>query len=151
MTLATGRLTFAAGIAVMSVVLGTAANAQSDAANRIQARLIAGVQKLQTGCSVDVKKFCSTVTPGEGRLFHCIMAHEDQISAKCDFTLFTAMRNLEHALDKIEQVADACGDDIEKSCSNVPEGSGRIAVCLASKKTSLSSACQAAISDLAAK
>jgi predicted enzyme related to lactoylglutathione lyase len=112
---------------------------------------MAGVQKLQAGCADDAKKFCSTVTPGEGRLFHCIMAHEDQISPKCDYTLFTAMRNLEHALDKLEDVADACGEDIEKSCSNVPEGGGRIAVCLASKKASLSAACQSAIAGIAAK
>ena len=149
MTSTTGRLTFAAGIAAMA--LGTGALAQSEAASRAQARVMAGVEKLQAGCSEDAKKFCGTVTPGEGRLFYCVMAHEDKISSKCDYTLFTAMRNLERALDKLEDAADACGEDIEKSCSNIPEGGGRIAVCLASKKASLSSACQAAIGDLATK
>jgi Golgi apparatus protein 1 len=141
----TGGLAFSAGIAAMSIAFGAAANAQSDAAGRAHARVMAGVEKLQAGCSADVKKFCSTVTPGEGRLFYCIMAHEDQISEKCDFVLYQAMRNLEHALDKIGQVADACGDDIEKSCANVPGGGGRIAACLAAKKASLSPACQSAI------
>jgi Golgi apparatus protein 1 len=147
----TRKLTWAVGVAAMSVVFGTAANAQSDAASRAEARIMAGVQKLQAGCADDAKKFCSTVTPGEGRLFYCIMAHEDQISPKCDYTLFTAMRNLERALDKLEEVADACGDDIEKSCTNIPPGGGRIAVCLASKKASLSPACQAAVGSLPAK
>lgn len=146
-----GRFTFAVGVVAMSVVFGAAANAQSDAASRAQARIMAGVQKLQAGCAEDVRKFCTTVTPGEGRLFYCIMAHEDQISPKCEYALFTAARNLERALDKLEEVADACGDDIEKSCTNIPPGGGRIAVCLASKKASLSAACQAAISGLPAK
>ena len=74
----TRKITFAASVAAMSVVFGATANAQSDAASRAQARIMAGIQKLQAGCADDAKKFCSTVTPGEGRLFYCIMAHEDQ-------------------------------------------------------------------------
>ena len=61
------------------------------------------------------------------------------------------MRNLERALHKVEEVADACGDDIEKNCANIPQGGGRIATCLVTKKTSLSAACQAAIGSLAPK
>ena len=59
------------------------------------------------------------------------------------------MRNLERALNKIEDVADACWDDIEKNCANIPEGGGRIAACLAAKKASLSPTCQTAIGGLA--
>ena len=29
-------------------------------------------------------KFCGQVTPGEGRLVLCMMAHEDKVSNKCD-------------------------------------------------------------------
>jgi hypothetical protein len=48
-------------------------------------------------------------------------------------------------LDRVEQIADACWNDIEKYCSQLPEGGGRIAVCLISNKTSLLPACQAEI------
>ena len=68
-------------------------------------------------CSDDIKKYCNTVTPDEGRLILCIEAHEDKISTQRDYALFEAARNLDRALDRIEQVADICWNDIEKYCS----------------------------------
>ena len=62
-----------------------------------------------------------------------------------DYALFEAARNLDRALDRIEQVADICWNDIEKYCSHLPEGGGRIAQCLATQRTSLTPACQTEI------
>lgn len=139
--LAAGLMTLAASIA----------NAQSDRAAQLQARIMAGVKKLEAGCGADVKKFCSSVTPGEGRLFFCILAHEDKLSTKCDYALFEASRNLERALDRVELAADACWNDIEKHCAGIPEGGGRIMQCLAGKKASVSAACRTAIDNIVLK
>jgi len=109
---------------------------------KLVARLNAAVQKLETACGDDLKKYCSTVTPGEGRLILCMQAHEDKVSERCDFALFEASRNLNRALDRIDRAADICWGDIEKHCSNVPEGGGRNLQCLGSQKTSLTPACQ---------
>jgi hypothetical protein len=130
---------------------GSTANAQSDRAAQLQARIVAGVKKLEAGCAMDAQKYCSTVTPGEGRLFFCILAHEDKLSTKCDYALFDASRNLERALDRVEDAADACWNDIEKHCANIPEGGGRIAQCLAGQKAALTQACQAAMSTFSTK
>jgi Cysteine rich repeat len=134
-------ITTAFAITTALVAFYGAAKAQS----QLEARLAAAVQKIEAECNDDLKKYCSTVTPGEGRLLLCIEAHEDKISAKCDFALFQAERNLDRALDRVEQIADACWNDIEKRCSQLPEGGGRIAVCLLSNKTSLTPACQTEI------
>lgn len=139
--LAAGLMTLAASIA----------DAQSDRAAQLQARIMAGVKKLEAGCGADVKKFCSSVTPGEGRLFFCILAHEDKLSTKCDYALFEASRNLERALDRVELAADACWTDIEKHCADIPEGGGRIMQCLAGKKASVSAACRTAIDNIVLK
>ena len=40
------------------------------------------------------------------------------------------------------QGADIFWNDIEKYCSHLPEGGGRIGQCLATKRTSLTPACQ---------
>jgi hypothetical protein len=101
--------------------------AQTPTAENARERVKNAEQKLRLACGDDVTKYCSTVTPGEGRLLFCMMAHEDKISTKCDYALYSAARNLDRAIDIIEQAADACWSDIEKLCADVPEGGGRIA------------------------
>jgi Cysteine rich repeat len=115
---------------------------------QLAARLDAAVNKVEAACSDDLKKYCSTVTPGEGRLILCMQAHEDKVSEKCDFALFEASRKIDRALDRIDRAADICWGDIEKYCSNIPEGGGRILQCLTSQKTSLTAACQTELAKL---
>ena len=127
------------------LALNTSVNAQSDLAQRLAARAEAAAKTIQDACSPDVTKFCSQVTPGEGRLVLCMMAHEDKVSDKCDHALYSATRNIERAIDRIEQTAEACWPDIEKQCSETAPGGGRVAQCLVAKKASLSKECVAAI------
>jgi Putative metallopeptidase/Cysteine rich repeat len=130
-------------IATALLVFGGGARAQSQPEDD---PLAAGVRKIAAACSNDLKKYCSTVTPGEGRLMLCIEAHEDQISSQCDYALFEASRSLNRALDRIAQIADVCWDDIKQYCPNIPEGGWRIERCLASQKMLLSPICQSQIS-----
>jgi len=120
-------------------------DAQTPVAENAKARIAAALTKIHAGCADDLAKFCSTVTPGEGHLIFCMMAHEDKISAKCDYTLFDASRNLGRALDLIEQAADVCWPDIEKHCANAPAGGGHIAQCLLANKTTVASDCRTAL------
>lgn len=124
------------------------ASAQSAVSENVHERLAAAVQKLQGECAADLSKFCNTVTPGEGRQFFCMMAHEDKISTKCDHALYNASRNMGRALMLIEQAADMCWQDIEKYCADIPEGGGRIAQCLVNKKSSLDHDCQTALDQI---
>ena len=135
-------------LSVVAVIASTglaAAQAQSDIARKLEARLDAAGQKIIAGCQNDVKTFCGNVTPGDGRIMMCMMAHEDKISTKCDYALYEASRNLDRALGRIEQIADACWDDVAKMCANVPEGGGRIAGCLLQNKDKASRRCQATL------
>jgi len=140
------------GILLGSAFFALASNAQAQTAvaQNVRERLTSAVQKLQAECAADVTKFCSTVTPGEGRLILCMMAHEDKISTKCDYALYSASRNLGRALNMIEQAADVCWPDIEKYCANVPEGGGRIAQCLVDKKSEVGKDCQIALEQIQA-
>lgn len=119
--------------------------AQNSVAEKVRARLASALQKLQSECGADLAKFCNTVTPGEGRLIYCVMAHEDKISTKCDYALYNASRNMDRALNLVEQAADVCWPDIEKYCADIPEGGGRIAQCLVAKKAVVGQDCQTAL------
>jgi hypothetical protein len=137
-------------LAFASVLMTFAANtqAQTKLQSKIEDRVTTAVKKIENACGEDLKKFCSTVTPGEGRVLLCLEAHEDKISSKCDGALYTASRNLDRALDRVAMTADACWQDIDKLCSNVPEGEGRVAQCLVDKRASVSAGCKTNLNKL---
>lgn len=141
--------TMAATAALTS--FGGAAFAQQSAADKIRARLEAAAQKIQSACADDVAKFCSNVTKGDGRVIHCMLAFEDQISTKCDYAVFEAQRNLQRALDRVAEVADACGAEIQKYCGSLPEGGGGVGQCLIKNKAAIKKGCRAAVNKLSAK
>ena len=133
------------GALLISILPIGTSEAQTPVAENAKARIAAALTKIQAGCADDIAKFCSAVTPGEERLMFCMMAHEDKISAKCDYTLYDASRNLGRALDLIEETADVCWPDIEKHCTNAPVGGGHIAQCLLDNKATVASACRTAL------
>jgi Golgi apparatus protein 1 len=106
---------------------------------RVQNRISAAVERVQTACQDELRNFCSTVTPGEGRLLLCMQAHEDKLSKQCGFALFDASRNIQQVASRVERVAQACWSDIQTHCAD----GGSIAKCIAEKRASLSPSCQA--------
>jgi len=129
----------------MCISISSAAYAQTDMMGLLRERLGAGLKKLETACGEDVKKFCSTVTPGEGRLIYCMQAHEDKISDGCASTLDEVAYQAEEAADNLREAVNACRGDIEKVCATTQPGQGRIAACLAANKASVSKGCADAV------
>ncbi len=129
----------------MCINISSAAYAQTDMMGLLRERLGAGFKKLETACGEDVKKFCSTVTPGEGRLIYCMQAHEDKISDGCASTLDEVAYQAEEAADNLREAVNACRGDIEKVCATTQPGQGRLAACLATNKTSVSKGCADAV------
>jgi Golgi apparatus protein 1 len=131
---------------VVAAILLVGVNAvQAQIQAQLEARVGAAIKKLEGVCGEDVKKYCSSVTPGDGRVILCLEAHEDKISEKCDAGIFEAAHNLGNAIHQVEEAADICWNDIEKYCVNVPPGGGHVFQCLANKKESIAPACQALI------
>ena len=109
------------------------------------------VEHLVTACETELRSYCSQVTPGNGRLLHCMAAHEDKVSGQCAYAFYQAPTILEQLATAISYVASQCAADIETHCSDVRMGEGRVLACLEENEAEVSSACNQAIADTVAE
>jgi hypothetical protein len=143
------RVSLACAVLPFVVTLsGNPAYSQSDLVRAVQDKLTAGIAKLQSACSEDIKKYCSNVTPGEGRVLHCMQAYEDKISPQCGYAEQEAALNLQMAVDRLKEAVVACNDEIAKFCGNIRPGQGRVAQCLIANRAAASGQCAGAIQKL---
>ena len=86
-------------LALSSARLGSA---QTSIGKTLLDRLNARVEKVESACATDIKTYCSTVTPGEGRMIYCMQAHEDKISPNCAFELEDAATAIQAAPSTVD-------------------------------------------------
>ena len=103
---------------------------------------------VRKGCGPEIENFCSQVSLGEGRLLACFYAHEDKLSGQCQYALYNAAAQLEHAVSALNYVAGQCEDDIAGLCAEVQLGEGRVIDCLKSKPEAVSAACNQALGEV---
>jgi hypothetical protein len=147
----TMRLLAKLGLLPLLVILSVgSASAQTSIGKTILEKLTARITKLEDSCRKDIKKYCSTVTPGEGRMIYCMEAHEDKISAKCAFELRDAATSVQTAADALKDAVIACKAEITGVCGKILPGQGRIAACLLENKSTASTGCADAIKKIEA-
>ncbi len=105
-------------------------------------------QSIFESCETDLKAYCSQVTPGNGRIFSCLYAHEDKLSESCDAATENLSNLLDWFLDSVRYVMDQCADDIHKHCTDVRYGGGRIFSCLVEKTASLTDGCKKLVPEM---
>jgi hypothetical protein len=137
-------------LALLAIVAANSASAQTDIAKAIQEKLAAEATKLENSCADDIKKYCSDVTPGEGRMIYCMHAHEDKISPKCAFDLEEAATDIQLSADNLKDAVIACKAEIAGVCGKTQPGQGRIAACLMANKSTASKSCLEAIGKIQA-
>jgi hypothetical protein len=104
--------------------------------------------QVKEGCKTELESHCKDVTPGEGRLLACLYAYEDKLSSRCDYALYDASMRLERAVTALAHGATECKSDINKHCSNVQAGEGRIIDCLKKHEGKLTKRCHQAMKDI---
>jgi len=126
---------------IMSVcVLGISLSFNAQAENAVEDMLL--------GCEQDTKKYCSSVTPGEGRLLKCMQAHEDKISNECRYSINRVSYLVSKIALTVEYLATQCVADAQKLCSEIEPGDGRIVSCLAQNQSNLDVGCSNALKDV---
>ena len=136
-------LTFSAAIVLSS----TTAMTQTP----VEDRLNAIAETVITGCVDDLVTHCSSVTAGEGRVIACIYAHEDKLSGRCTATLNDVRLRLHDIQSMVGYAAGQCLEDVEKHCSNVETGDGRLIRCLRYAGKAVSEKCRTEIDHLTAE
>ena len=99
-------------------------------------------------CEPEIEAYCSQVTPGEGRLLACFVAHEDKLSGSCSWALYEASAALDAFVSAIAYVATECQDDLLEFCGDVQMGEGRVGVCLLEHEEEVSAGCRKAMGDV---
>ena len=105
------------------------------------------LEHVVTACEADLQNYCSQVTPGNGRLLHCMAAHEDKISGQCEYAFYQAATLLEQLSVAINYLAQECKTEIQTHCSDVELGDGKILACLAEHEEEVGEACKKAVAD----
>jgi hypothetical protein len=134
-------------LAILSI---SSASAQTNVGKAILDKLTTQITKLENSCADDIKKFCSTVTPGEGRLLYCMHAYEDQISPKCAFDVEETATSVQLSMDSLKDAVAACKAEITGLCGGTQPGQGRIAACLMANKSTASKGCVEALDKIEA-
>jgi phytoene/squalene synthetase len=109
------------------------------------------VESVLTGCKTELEKYCSNVTPGEGRVLACLYAYEDKLSGRCEYALYDAAAQLERAVAALSYVVNECSSDLKQYCTGVAAGEGRLLQCLQKNDAQVSQRCKQARKDVGLK
>jgi hypothetical protein len=106
------------------------------------------IEEALQGCSKEIKTYCSSVTPGGGRLVSCAKAHEDKLSSECIYAINRAGYWVDFLARTLNYVASQCEADALKHCPDVKLGEERVLNCLQANKASLNKYCGLALRDI---
>lgn len=98
-------------------------------------------QPMHEVCRADIRHYCDTVTPGDGRIMACLYAHEDKIADECDTVTYDVSSAIDSMFGLIANVLSNCTPDIEKYCADLESGQGRILSCLNENAAKLTEPC----------
>jgi hypothetical protein len=105
------------------------------------------VDTVVKGCDKEIKTYCKDVTPGEGRGLACLYAHEDKLSAQCEYALYDAAAQLERAVNAMTYAVNECREDLTKFCADLKPGQGRLLQCLEKNDAKVTKRCKQALKD----
>jgi hypothetical protein len=117
------------------------------AANAASAQETPLLDYVVESCATELEAYCSTVTPGDGRLLLCTAAHEDKLSGQCTVALYQASVIMQELTNTIAYLAESCATDIEAYCAETPIGEGRLPTCLTERDSDLTDSCKTAIEE----
>ncbi len=99
------------------------------------------------GCGDDVAEYCPGLGGDSGRIFMCLAAYENKLSAQCKQGVLEARLAINTGIAAMNYSISACEADADKHCLEVQPGEGRLLKCLKSKESELTAQCTTALKD----
>jgi hypothetical protein len=103
-------------------------------------------EKLGAACGEQVEKLCPDVEIGSGRILACLEKNKGKISGECNEARVNAQKQFDAQDERgpFEKLGIECGDEIEKLCSKIALGKGRLLACLEENQDKISEGCNKA-------
>jgi hypothetical protein len=104
------------------------------------------VTTLATDCGNDIKKHCTGLNLGGGKIRACLEQNSAKVSANCTATLAIVTDSIKQRLAAQSSFAKVCEHDAAQYCSGV-KGEGNLLSCLVKAKRVKESQCGQVITD----
>ena len=117
----------------------------------VQKNVQGALDTFTEGCQKELTTFCKDVTPGEGRILACLYAFQDKLTPRCEYALYDSVVQLDRTLNNLSYAVTECRNDLEKLCSEIKPGEGRLLECLNKNEDQVSQRCNTALQDVGYK
>jgi hypothetical protein len=83
-----------------------------------------------SGCDDDVKQHCDGLGDNTEKVFMCLAAYEEHLSAACKQGILEAALSIKMGAAALNYSISACEADADKHCLDVQPGEGRLVSCI---------------------
>ncbi len=108
---------------------------------QLRDEISSAIERVQNACGSDIDEYCGSITPGGGRIAHCMRANADRLSRRCRFTLFRISGNIRQ---NVSNMANQCLNGLRSQCGNAQN----VGECAEQKSASISPGCHAVVAAL---
>lgn len=99
------------------------------------------------GCDEDIKQHCDGLGDNTDRVFMCLAAYEEHLSAECKQGILEAALSIKMGAAALDYSISACEADADKHCLDVQPGEGRLVSCIKANEAKVSKECIAALKE----
>ena len=99
------------------------------------------------GCDEDIKQHCDGLGDNTDKVFMCLAAYEDHLSAKCKQGILEAALSLKMGAAALDYSISACEADADNYCLDVQPGEGRLVSCIKANESKVSMECIMALKE----
>ncbi len=99
------------------------------------------------GCDEDIKQHCDGLGDNTDKVFMCLAAYEEHLSAECLQGILEAALSIKMGAASLDYSISACEADADMHCLDVQPGEGRLVSCIKANESKVSTECITALKE----